>query len=564
VTRRDDARRSRADNDAPSNGLTAAADVERVELLERMTDAFIALDRDWRIAYMNGAAVRLNGKPREASLGRSHWEEWPLTVGSEVERQYRRAMHTQLPVHFEHHYMAPGRDFRHQIHAYPSENGLSIFFRDITEEKRAGGLATLLAKAGAQFASTLDEESTLLIIAQMALPLLGEWSCVYVTDDAGRVTNVEVAAMHPRALALLQEITPGLAAAADDRMPFVRAMRVSRPVLVSNIDDSFYDPMPGVSHLRDRLRQLAPTSLLSVPLIARGRTIGAITFGTSDPNRRYSEHDLHAAREVSVPAALALDNARLYEAEHRARIDAEEARHRAEEANRSKADFLSTMSHELRTPLNAIAGYVELLQMGLRGPLSPVQLRDLDRIARNQAHVTRLINDVLNFARLEAGRVEFETRQVSVSRLLAELEGLIAPQSEVRKHVVKVHPCPPSTVVWADADKTLQILLNLTTNAFKYTPAGTVVEVFCEDVGGVLDRTRRICVRDFGPGVPTEKHQTIFEPFVQIGRQLNQPMEGIGLGLAIARDLARAMGGELTVASVPGQGATFMLTLPTR
>jgi len=303
---------------------------------------------------------------------------------------------------------------------------------------------------------------------------------------------------------------------------------------------------------------------LSVPLIARGRTIGAITFGTSDPNRRYSEHDLHAAREVAVPAALALDNARLYDAEHRARLDAEAARRRAEEANRSKADFLSTMSHELRTPLNAISGYVQLLQMGLRGPLSPAQLGDLDRISRNQAHVTRLINDVLNFARLEAGRVQFESHHVSVGRLLDELEGLIAPQSEARRHRVNVRPCSPGILIWADADKTLQILLNLTTNAFKYTPAGTLVEVFCADIAGMPGEKTRICVRDFGPGVPREKHQAIFEPFVQIGRQLNQPMEGIGLGLAIARDLARAMGGDLTVESEVGQGATFTLSLPRR
>jgi signal transduction histidine kinase len=353
-----------------------------------------------------------------------------------------------------------------------------------------------------------------------------------------------------------------LAAAADDRMPFVRAMRVSGPVLVSNIDDSFYAPMPGLSHVHDRLQQLAPTSLLSVPLIARGRTIGAITFGTSDANRRYSEHDLHAAREVSVPAALALDNARLYDAERRARLDAEEARGRAEDANRTKADFLSTMSHELRTPLNAIGGYVQLLQMGLRGPLTPLQQRDLERIARNQAHVTRLINDVLNFARLEAGRIQFESKGVSVGGLLAELEGFIAPQVTEGVHTVEVRRCAGSVTVWADADKTMQILLNLTGNALKHTAAGTSIEVFCDDVGEKPGQPVRICVRDSGAGIPAEKQQAIFEPFVQIGRQLNRPMDGIGLGLAISRDLARGMGGDLTVESRLGHGATFTLALP--
>ena len=148
----------------------------------------------------------------------------PLTVGSEVERQYRHAMAAQQPVHLEHHYMAPGRDFWHRIHAYPSENGLSIFFRDVTEEKRAADLASLLAKAGARFASTLDQESTMPIVAEMALPLLGQWSCVYLTDAAGQVSNVEVASSDARSLAILRAVAPGLAAAADETCPHPKSM----------------------------------------------------------------------------------------------------------------------------------------------------------------------------------------------------------------------------------------------------------------------------------------------------------------------------------------------------
>jgi signal transduction histidine kinase len=118
--------------------------------------------------------------------------------------------------------------------------------------------------------------------------------------------------------------------------------------------------------------------------------------------------------------------------------------------------------------------------------------------------------------------------------------------------------------VWADADKTMQILLNLTGNALKHTPHGTLVEVFCDDSTASTGDVVRINVRDTGGGVPRDKQQTIFEPFVQIGRERSHPVEGIGLGLAISRDLARAMGGTLTIASEPGEGATFTLSLPTR
>jgi signal transduction histidine kinase len=151
---------------------------------------------------------------------------------------------------------------------------------------------------------------------------------------------------------------------------------------------------------------------------------------------------------------------------------------------------------------------------------------------------------------------------VPVDSVLYELEGFIAPQIAARRHTIHVLPCDGDVAVWADADKTIQILLNLTSNAVKYTPEGTLIEVFHDDTAGSPAHQVRICVRDGGPGIPPDKQQAIFEPFVQIGRQLNQPIEGIGLGLAISRDLARGMGGELTVESTPGHGATFILTLP--
>src|SRR2546423_4005245 len=143
-------------------------------ILERMTDAFLALDREWRIVYMNSAAMGLNARPRPDVIGRSHWEEWPHTVGTELERQYRLAMKAQRPVHFEHHYTLPGNDYWHSIHAYPDANGLSIFYRDITEQKRTEAVATLLASAGSRFAAMIDPRAALRAVAETALPLLGQ------------------------------------------------------------------------------------------------------------------------------------------------------------------------------------------------------------------------------------------------------------------------------------------------------------------------------------------------------------------------------------------------------
>lgn len=531
-----------------------------VELLERMTDGFIALDRDWRIVYMNSAARAAGDPPGEDVIGKTHWEQWPQTVGTEVERQYRLAMESQRPVHFEFRYSWPGREFWHRIHAYPDPSGLSIFFRDVTDEKRARDLSKLLASASARFVSTLDLRAMLNEVAALGLPLLGQWSTVYLVDATFRVTDVSSSAVEPRLRSILHHVVKQLPLhAIDPRLPWNRALQTGEPVLLEQVTDAFYAAL-NTPELRDFVSALAPQSLLCVPLIARGRTIGGITFGTTRGGRPHDQQDVLAAREIALPAGLALDTARLYEEQRRGRYEAEEARRRAEEANHSKVDFLRAMSHEMRTPLNAIGGYVQLLQLGARGTLSPEVRRDLERMERNHLQVTRLINDVLHFAKLEAGRIEFAPQRFSVAQLMSDLGDYVEPQ-EVEDHRLDIRPCATDVTVWADMDKVTQILVNLISNAIKHTPKGTSIEVFCPESPRLHGHVA-IAVRDAGPGIPPEKQAAIFEPFVQIGRALNHPVEGLGLGLAIARDLARGMGGDVSVESVVGEGTTFALLLP--
>ena len=533
--------------------------VSAAALLERMTDAFIALDRDWRVEYMNAAALRLDHRPASQLIGRSHWELWPQTVGGDVERQYRRAMDTQQPVRFEHHYMMPGRDYWHAIAAYPDADGLSIFFRDVTLEKRTDDLARLLARASERFISATDSPAMLRVVGEMALPLLGDWSIAYLVDETLRVTMVDIAAVDPKDLDLLRLLMAQMPAAPDPGAVWMQAMRRGEPVLLSRLDDDFYASL-GTSAARDFMHALEPRSLLSVPLMARGRVIGGVTFGRSMARRPHDEHDVLAAREVAVPAGLALDMAGLHEAQRRAALAAEDARRRAEDANRWRLESLRAMSHEMRTPLNAVGGYVQLLLSGVRGEISAAVRADLERIERNHVHVSRLIDETLHFARLEAGRVRFEAARVTVASLLEGLPDFVPPGQKARGRQVVVRPCPADLAVLADRDKARQILVNLLGNALKHTPLDATVEIFA-DSGGALDSHARVVVKDTGPGIPVERQQSIFEPFVQVGRDFNNPVEGLGLGLTIARELARGMGGDLTVSSEPGKGASFVLAL---
>jgi PAS domain S-box-containing protein len=239
-------------------------------------------------------------------------------------------------------------------------------------------------------------------------------------------------------------------------------------------------------------------------------------------------------------------------------IELEEARAVAERANRAKSEFLATMSHELRTPLNAIAGYVQILELGVHGPITPAQQETLGRIERSQRHLLRLINDVLNLARIEAGRVDYRIERLVASDVVESVMPMVEPQMAERKLRSEVS-VPSSLVVRADREKVEQILINLLSNAAKFTPPDGSVRV----VAAMHDPTCvAIRVEDTGIGIPPGKLASVFEPFVQVDSSATRRAQGTGLGLSISRDLARGMKGELTAASVVDEGSTFTLLLP--
>ncbi|HEX6573648.1 MAG TPA: ATP-binding protein, partial [Gemmatimonadaceae bacterium] len=248
----------------------------------------------------------------------------------------------------------------------------------------------------------------------------------------------------------------------------------------------------------------------------------------------------------------------LLQAERKARAEAEQARQRAEEANKAKSDFLAKMSHELRTPLNAIGGHAELIELGVHGSVTREQASALDRIRKNERHLLALINDILDFSKLEAGAVRLDIREVNVNELISSLESLVSPLFTAKGVAYEIEKCDDKLLAQGDAERLTQILVNLLSNALKATAAGGSVVVSCARV----DQSIAIRVEDTGVGIPAERLEAVFSPFTQLGRALNNPNTGVGLGLAISRELARAMGGDVTVESVVGEGSTFTLTIP--
>jgi signal transduction histidine kinase len=241
-----------------------------------------------------------------------------------------------------------------------------------------------------------------------------------------------------------------------------------------------------------------------------------------------------------------------------AKAAAEQARQEADEANRAKSTFLAVMSHELRTPLNAIAGYLQLLEMEIHGPLTAAQRTDIERIGVAQTDLLRLINDVLNLSRIESGKVHYADDRVAVAPIVTAVAALLEQELASRELTVEVG-VDPSFVAHADSDKVRQIVLNLLTNALKFTPAGGRITITARRTTNP-DRIA-IAVTDTGIGIDAGQLVRIFEPFVQVESTLTRSVEGTGLGLAISRDLARGMGGDLVARSVLGEGSTFELLL---
>ena len=414
--------------------------------------------------------------------------------------------------------------------------------------ERASARAHFLSEASALLSSSLEEAEALGAVSRLAVPRLADWCAVDVLDDEGRVRRVALAHADPVMVDVARELERGGPTRPDAPYGPARVIRSGETEVIRDLAAALRGRGAHAPADDERVRlgiALGLRSYVCAPLVARGRTLGAVTLATAESARLFEAEDVALAEDVARRAAVALDNARLYRA--------------AQAANRAKGEFLATMSHELRTPLNAIGGYAELLEMGLRGPVTEAQVADIARIKRAQRHLLSLIENVLSFAKIEAARVRYDVRPHRLRDLVADLDTLIAPQLSAKTLRYSAPPGDASLAVLADAARAQQVVINLLSNAVKYTPPGGAVTMRYE-----ADGAERAVVRvtDTGVGIPADKLEMIFEPFTQVSAGLTRDVEGTGLGLAISRELARGMGGELTVESEAGRGSTFTLALP--
>jgi signal transduction histidine kinase len=424
-----------------------------------------------------------------------------------------------------------------------------------TEAASANRRATFLATASRELALSLDVDGALETIRRRSLPREGSWCIVEVVEPDGAVRRLPVA--HPD---LAKQ--PAAQMLADRWLPALPGLGASSP----------WSPNGGIRSMDGATTLQTPGvgCLIVVPLRARETVLGAIAFLAEKGDVPFSLADVSLASDLADLCALALDNGRRYR-------QAREFGEAAYAESRAKSTFLGNVSHELITPLNAIGGYVTLIEMGLRGPVSAEQLADLARIRHNQAHMLSLISEILTFVRSETGRLEYSFAEVSVDAMLRTVAEMLDGAAAERGLRLVHQAGDPTAVIWADPDRVRQILVNLVMNAVKYA-AECGGEILLS--ASTSSQAVAMHVADEGPGIPSGKLNAVFDPFVQLATGRSNRRGGVGLGLAISRDFARAMNGDLTVESrvavdvvglAPdgtatragrGSGCTFTLTLP--
>ena len=402
--------------------------------------------------------------------------------------------------------------------------------------------ARLLSEASSVLSSSLDYETTLHSVAQLAVKEMADWCAIDLVEPDGKIRQAIVAHRDEEKVRWAKELRKRYPPDYSEPTGVGEVIRSGRPEFYPEIpEEALLGAARDAEHL-SILRELQINSALIVPMIARGRTLGALTL-INGKGRRLNDADQSLAMELATRAAIAIDNAQLY----RAALSASDA----------KSAFLASMSHELRTPLNAIIGYQSLLQDGLSGPVTDAQVSQLSRIRASADHLLSLIDEVLTFSRVDVGKELVQREPVQLRPIITEAINMVAPVAAARG--LRVKDESTDVELYTDSFKVRQILLNLLSNAVKFSDRGTIVVRSKVDHDNV-----EISVADAGIGIAEQNLERVFDPFWQVEQRSTRRAGGTGLGLSVSRSLARLLGGDVVVESEFGKGSTFTAVIPRR
>ncbi len=536
---------------------------ERTALLAAVPQGICGFDAEGRCTFMNPAASQMLGLAHLDAIGRdlhvvlrhhpADGAPYPpgacpltgtLTTGTGI-RLVKEIVRGRDEVSF------PAELSAEPVIVGGRVTGGVVTISDVTERERSETRVRFLGATSDLLSASLDYETTLASVARLAVPTACDLCIVYIRQADDTISRLAVCAADEAKSSVLDQLRERHPISLQSTGNSVaRVMRSGVPELYEHVGEEHLRAASDQEEIRELLRRLQLRSLVVVPLIARNRTLGALAFAMSESGRRFGNSDLSFAREVASRAALAIDNAVLYR-------DARSARGQAEKADEAKSAFLAVMSHELRTPLSAVLGYAELLADGITGPVTEAQREQLGRIKACAGQLLGLIDEILSFARLEADREDVRFDTVEVGAMTRVATSLVEPSAREKGLAFEVRlPHRPVTIE-TDPGKVGQILVHLLKNAVKFTTRGWVrLEVM------VAGHHVHFAVSDSGIGVAAAHHDQIFEHFWQVESPATRAASGTGIGLTVARRLARLLGGDIEVHSTAGDGSTFTLRLP--
>lgn len=415
---------------------------------------------------------------------------------------------------------------------------------DIDDRKRAEDSLRFIAEASEMLASSLDYETTLSNVAQLAVPRLADWCVVHVIEEDSRPQQLAAAHTDDAKLELLRELNRRYPSGLETAHGYRRVVQTGKSELLPEITDQLLaDVARDDEHLK-LLRELGLKSTLCVPLIARERTLGAITFATAESGRVYDSSALALAEDLAQRAASAVDNARLYQ--------------EAQRANRTKEEFLATLSHELRTPLTPIIGWIHMIRRGM------LKSEDLDStlavVENNSQALTRLINDLLDMSAILSGKMRIEKLPVPLNSTVKEAVETVRTLAEKRDIKLEARFFENDyIIIHGDRTRLIQIFWNILANAVKFSNDGSHVWATCE----ANEREACVVIEDEGLGITPEFLPYVFERFRQADSSKTRTHGGLGIGLALVKSFVETHGGSVTAESAgEGRGSRFTVRLP--
>ncbi|HSE97247.1 MAG TPA: ATP-binding protein, partial [Blastocatellia bacterium] len=433
-------------------------------------------------------------------------------------------------------------------HAFPVRNEKGEVYRttgiaeDITERKQIEDRQNFLAEASTMLASSLDYETTMSNLSKLRPPPETDFCVIDILDQDGSIRRLVTPHRNSAKDELVKQLVLFPPDPAKSEGP-AKALRTAKPEIVNEIPRELLESAARAPEHLSVILKLGFRAFMIVPILARGRTLGAMSFMTTESNRHYGNEDLAFAEDLTHRIALAIDNARLYR--------------EAQEANRVKDEFLATVSHELRTPLNAITGWAAMLRRKTLGvEASDRALQVIERNARLQAQI---VNDILDVSRIVTGKLRIESKPVDLAPVIDEVIDAVRPAAEAKSIKLEKHIAPGVSPVLGDAGRFQQIIWNLLSNGIKFTPRGGRVEISLNS----QNSDAVISVTDTGIGIKRDFLPQVFDRFLQADGSYTRAHGGLGLGLSIVRHLVEMHGGEMS-ASSPGEGAgaTFTVRLP--